>query len=74
MAEQTAQYRLKSPMSRVEPDAEGKPQTKQYQAGDVITPTEEELKAFGDRLEPVTETPAPVPDPVPDETTPRSRR
>jgi hypothetical protein len=70
MAETIGPHRLLSPISRVEPDAEGKPQTKQYQAGDVITPTEAELAAFGDRLEPAPDVPAPAPD----EPTTRSRR
>jgi hypothetical protein len=70
MAETIGPHRLLSPISRVEPDEGGTPQTKQYQAGDVITPTEAELAAFGDRLDPVTDVPAPAPD----EPTTRSRR
>lgn len=71
MAESPGRYRLLSPLSRLEPDAEGTPQRVRYQVGDVITPTEAELKAFGDRLEPVMEAPAPPEQPLP---SPRSRR
>ena len=82
MAETIGPHRVKRPLqfvgpdaeekpvlSRYEPDAEGKPVRKAYKAGDVFTPTEAELKAFGDRLEPVTGTPAPTPheEPLPDE-------
>jgi len=74
MAETTQPHRLKSALSRVETDAAGKPQTKQYQEGVVITPTAAELKAFGDRLEPVTDAPTPAPEPVPDETATTRRR
>ena len=76
MAETIGPHRLKSPLSRVEPDADGKPVTKQYQEGDVITPTAAELAAFGDRLEPVTDAPAPPASeaPPPEEPAPRSRR
>lgn len=77
MAEIIGPHRLQSPLSRVETDAEGKPVTKQYQAGDVITPTEAELKAFGDRLEPLTDAPAPAPteeQPPEEPTSTRSRR
>jgi hypothetical protein len=74
VSETIGPHRLKSPLSRLETDAEGKPVTKQYQTGEVITPTEAELKAFGDRLEPVTDASAPAEEPPAEEPAPRSRR
>ena len=77
---QTEQYRLTGPFSRQEKDAEGTTITVQYQTGDVITPTQEQLDAFPDRfaLPPegyvLAET-RPTEDPPPDEPhAARSRR
>lgn len=58
MAESPGQYRLLSPLSRVETDLAGQPQRVRYAVGDVITPTEAELRAFGDRLVDVLAPPA----------------
>lgn len=77
MSESPGRYRLLSPLSRMEPDAGGTPQRVRYAVGDVITPTEAELRAFGDRLEPVPEAPAqegpPPPDEPPPDATTRAR-
>jgi hypothetical protein len=62
MAEARALYRLKSPLSRFERNAEGQLRAVQHQTGDVIEPTEAELRDFGDRLEPAPDVPAPAPD------------
>jgi len=76
------QYRLKTDFSRLERDEKDRLRGKQYAAGDLIEPTPEELRAFPDKFEALTGTPAPAtPPPVtppveppPEEPTPRSRR
>jgi hypothetical protein len=57
MAEKT--YRLLRPLSRRVVDNEGKSQVVRLGAGEVITPTESELQAFGDLME-AASAPAPA--------------
>jgi hypothetical protein len=47
------QYRLLRPLSRLVRGKDGRLHSASHQAGDVIEPTDAELRAFGDRLEPV---------------------
>jgi hypothetical protein len=75
MSETIGPRRLLSPLSRMAVDAEGKTTTTTYQVDEVITPTQAELDAFGDRLASVTETTASREEPTTDETpSARSRR
>jgi hypothetical protein len=69
-------YRLQASLSRFERDEQGRLRSVAHNAGDIIEPTDAELKAFGDRLEPVTEAPASTPTEAPpaEESTTTTRR
>lgn len=64
MAEKT--YRLLRPLSRRVVDNAGKSQVVRVPAGEVITPTETELTAFGDLMEEAS-APQAAEDPTPTE-------
>ena len=77
MSEPSVPRKLLSDFSRMNVDAEGKATmgVTKFAKGDMITPTQAELDAFGDRFEPLQVTPQAPDEPPPDETTSaRSRR